>query len=57
MVFKVIKHNINKNVFPILNTSNKIDKDMQCSLILKIVSILYKKQLTNFLAKRICFKL
>lgn len=40
MISQVIKHNMNKNIFPVLNTLTRINKDMQDLLILKMASIL-----------------
>ena len=57
VVSEVIKHNANENIFPVVNTPTKMDNGIRRSLVLKVASVSYKKQLTNFLAKRIGFEL
>ncbi len=57
VVFEVMKYSTNENVFPVFSMPTKMDKDIWNSLVLKVVYVSYKKQLTNFLAKRICCEL
>ncbi len=57
LVSEVIKNSANGNVFQVFNTSTKTDKRMRGSLVLKVASVSYMKQLTNFLAQRICSEL
>ena len=57
VVSEVMKHSANGNVFLVFSISTKMDKGILSSLVLKVASVSYKKQLTNCLAKQICSEL